>query len=140
MSTFATEGKWSKTDCRPNFLIHEPTNNNLSSSAGIARCLEIFVNTPGAFELFKNCLPDRVSNYSHHPMQYALILLSGFWLGYDCLDDLERMQDDPIIVQLFGEIPCAKSFGNFLRDFSEDNLKMFISLLSTQALTFGLKN
>jgi hypothetical protein len=137
MSNFATDGRWSNTDWKPDLLIHEPTPNFLSSSAGLARMLEIFVNTPGAFSEMRSCLPERVSNSSEHPVKYAMILLAGFWLGYDCLDDLEKMQSDPIILSLFGgKIPCAKSFGNFLRDFTKDNLIKFRSLLATQALSY----
>jgi len=84
----------------------------------------------------ERCLPKRVSYSSYPPLHFALIIVAGFWLGYDCLDDLEKMREDPLLLAMFGEIPCAKSFGNFLRDFEDEHLLLFRQLLSNQALKY----
>jgi hypothetical protein len=114
---------------RPRQLTHDINPVEvLSSSAGLSRLIEMFTTDPMWKEL-KPCLPRRVGFDSYDPLQFALLFIVGFWLGYDCLEDLEKMRDDPVIRAMFGDVPCAKSFGNFLRDFDDELLEKLRALL-----------
>jgi hypothetical protein len=129
-------GKWESRQWRPKFPLFDASETErMSNAAGVPTLLKLFMNSP-EFDHLECCLPPRVSNSSYHPLHLALTLIVGFWLGYDCLEDLEQMQTDPILVQLFGEIPCAKSFGNFLRDFNEENNLSLREYLTLQSLAY----
>jgi hypothetical protein len=130
--------KWDRQGWRPELIILEPTNQRLSSASGLPWLLELFMQSPW-YDRLQQALPPRLSNSSYHPLHFALLLIGGFWMGYDCLDDLEKFADDPIIVNMFTEVPTAKSFGNFLRDFSESSIQTLRSLLKAQALEHRLK-
>jgi hypothetical protein len=64
----------------------------------------------------------------------AFVLLCGFWYGYDCLDDLEKFRADPMALAKLGKIPRAKTIGDYLRDFDDQNLKDLNQVLTEQAL------
>lgn len=120
---------------RPNFLERDLSLEVLTSAAGLSRFIEMFTIDPVWKEL-ERCLPKREAYSSYPALHFALLIIAGFWLGYDCLDDLEKMRQDPLLVGMFGEIPCAKSFGNFLRDFEDGHLQLLRELLSKQALRY----
>jgi len=133
MDEVAKVGKWTNKDWSPRYLKHDWGHEPMSSSAGLARVIELFTELP-LYKQLKNCLPDRISNSSYHPLHFALVILSGFWLGYDCLDDHEKMKNDPVILAMFGEVPSARAIGDFLRDFEGPHLKDLRSLLARFAL------
>lgn len=120
----------------PTFFVYEDGSESLSSSAGIARVLEMFTTDPELIPDLVRSLPDRAAYTSYPPLQMALMVMTGSWLGYDCLDDLEEMRTDPVLVAIFGEIPCAKTFGNFLRDFSPEKILELRELSTKQALAY----
>lgn len=112
------------------------TKERLSGKAGLGSMLDLFGATQH-FERFKECLPQRTSNYSFDSIQYALGLLAGFWLGADCLADVEKLKHDEfLLTKLGGKIPTARSIGSWLRDFEVENLIKTQSFLATQALSY----
>jgi hypothetical protein len=117
------------------FLEHDTALELLTGSAGLLRLIEMFTVDPLWREL-EACLPKRVAYSSYPPLHFVAILLAGFWLGYDCLDDLEKMRQDPLLLGMFGEIPCAKSFGNFLRDCEDEQIQALRAFLTRQALGY----
>jgi len=117
---------------RPNL---EAAPERLSSLSGIAPVIELF-SKDSLFMEFKKCLPQYVSNNSNHWLQYGLLFLVGFWIGYDCLDDFEELMGDPLIIEMFGGVPTPKSFGNFLRAFTPENIKNLREFLTKQSLSY----
>ena len=77
------------------------------------------------------CLPVEGSNRAYGSYQLALLLIASLLSGHDCLDDVEEFDDDDLMETLFkGEMPTAKTMGNFLRKFSAENiqdLKLFLT-------------
>ena len=112
------------------------TKERLTGKAGLGSMLDLFGATRG-YESFKECLPKRDSNYSYDSIQYALGLLAGFWLGSDCLEDIEKLKSDEFLLKkLGGKIPTARSIGSWLRDFESEHLQKTQRFLTTQALSY----
>jgi len=95
---------------------YQATDENLTASAGLSPVLDLFLEHPLFAELCES-LPQRVSNASYATETFAVILIAGFLYGYDCLEDLEQFQNNPLIIERFGLVPTAKAFGDWLRDF-----------------------
>jgi hypothetical protein len=58
-------------------------------------------------------------------------MLCGFIHGFDCLDDFDHMDKEHALKALFDEdLPAARTMGDFLRDFSEENLSDLNKFLS----------
>ena len=128
--------KWErKPDWRPKIPSLEVAPERLSVISGIAPVINLFIKNP-LFREFQNCLPQFVSNNSNHCLHYALLLLAGFWIGYDCLDDFLQLKDDPMAIEIFDEVPTPKSFGNFLRAFTLENNQDLRKFLTKQALSY----
>jgi hypothetical protein len=104
-----------------------------SSAGGAPALLDLFLGSSPYAQL-QGCLPDRKSNFSFRPIQFALTLFSGFLKGYDCLDDLDQLQDDAAVLQKLGEIPSSRTMGEFLRDFTPEQRAALNQLLTDQAL------
>lgn len=100
------------------------SKEKLISSAGLGTIIELFDSSPLSKE-FARCLPERKSNNSSGSYRLALILLSSLLHGDDCLDDIEAEfgQNPSAECYFAGEIPVAKTFGDYLRDFSDENIK-----------------
>lgn len=112
------------------------TKERLTGKAGTGSVLDLFCATSG-YEKLKDCLPERTSNYSYDSIQYALSLLTGFWLGADCLADVEKLKSDEfLLTKLGGRIPTARSIGSWLRDFEVEHLLKTNEFLTTQALNY----
>jgi hypothetical protein len=60
--------------------------------------------------------------------------MAGFWHGYDCLEDVEKLEDKPDLSHRLEGIPKARAFGDFLRDFEDENFERMNQLLTKQAL------
>ena len=97
-------------------MAYEATDEDLTASAGLSPVLDLFLDHPLFSELC-DALPQRISNASYATETFAVILIAGFLYGYDCLEDLEQFQSNPLLVERFGLIPTAKAFGDWLRDF-----------------------
>jgi hypothetical protein len=67
-------------------------------------------------------------------MQFVLPLMAGFWHGYDCLEDMEKLEGKPDMNYRFEGIPSPRAFGDFLRDFQSKHHEALNSLLTRQAL------
>jgi hypothetical protein len=105
-----------------NEMTYEATDEDLTATAGLGPILDLFVKGP-LFREFCDCLPKRLSNASYDTEKFALILLAGFLVGYDCLDDLEYFHNNPLIIEKFGAIATAKAFGDWLRDFEPEHIE-----------------
>jgi hypothetical protein len=103
-------------------LKYEQLEEELTATGGLGPILDLFLDNPFFGELCES-LPRRVSNASYDTEAFALILLCGFFVGYDSLDDLEYFQSHPLIVQRFGVVPTAKAFGDWLRDFDAEDIQ-----------------
>lgn len=127
--------KWEHGSWQPKLPTVEPTTDRLSRMAGIAPIVELFIRDP-LFRELRNCLPKRISNSSKDTYHFVLLLLAGFWLGFDCLDDLEFFRSDPLAIEMFGLNPTAKSFGDYLRDFTQDLIEALRLFLTRQAFSY----
>jgi hypothetical protein len=101
--------------------------------------VDLFTESRQYGELRK-VLPLRRSNYAYDSVHYALSLLTGFWLGAECLEDVEKYKRDPLLLKKLGgdrgRIPTAKAIGNWLRDFDEQRIQSMDAYLSAQALSY----
>lgn len=112
------------------------SKEKLTSAAGLGTLVEAFDLSP-LKEDFKRCLPKRVGNNSKGSYRLGLIQLSSLLYGHDCLDDLIEFKHDPSLeAVLKGETVLPKTMGNFLRDFSDENIKDLESFLSFQSHTY----
>lgn len=126
--------KWQKNPWKPKKFIYEPTDEKLTASAGLGPLIDIFCASPQFLE-FKKCLPEHVSNSSYSTEQLALTFLAGFWYGHDSLDDLEQFEDDPSVEEKLGGLATAKTFGNYLREFTDQNVSDLRQFLTRQAIS-----
>jgi len=98
------------------------TKEKLTASAGLGTIVEIF-DQSGLRDEFIKCLPSRTSPRSQGSYVLALNLICGFIHGFDCLDDHDDFNGDAAIQALFGEgTPRARTLGDLLRDFTDENL------------------
>jgi len=98
------------------------SKEKLTAAAGLGTMVEIF-DQSGLKDQFIKCLPSRTSPRSIGSYKLALNMLCGFIHGFDCLDDFDHMDQEYALRALFDEdTPAARTFGDFLRDFSEENL------------------
>ena len=120
------------TDWKPRTLKIEYTEEKLTAAAGIDPLVDLFTESPQYDEL-KKCLPKRISNASYETMHLALTFIAGFLRGADSLDDLERIGNDALMEEKFGTMPSARALGDYLRDFSSENIANLNKLLHKQA-------
>lgn len=127
-----------KQGFRPKSIKLSVSNEKLVGSSGLGTIIDLFDGSPLSRE-FAKCLPERKSNRSGGSYRLGLILLASLVSDHDCLDDLEEFEDDVSLEDYFcGEIPVPKTMGDFLRDFTSENLVDFSSFLSRMA--FGARN
>jgi hypothetical protein len=107
------------------------TKDKLVSQAGLGTIVELFDSSPLSKE-FARCLPRRISHNSQGAYRLGLILISSLIHGDDCLDDIEaEFSENPSAEVFFrGKVPVAKTFGDFLRDFSEENIESLSKFLT----------
>lgn len=113
------------------------TRERLTGAAGLGNILDLFCESK-QYPKLRECLPERRAQNAYDTLQYALSLLSGFWLGADCLEDVEKMgkQDDYLREKLGGRIPTARSLGSWLREFEPDHLSQMQEFISNQASSY----
>jgi hypothetical protein len=101
----------------------EESKKPLADKAGLQALLRIFDSTDLGEELAK-CLPEDGSNRAVGNYRLGLLLIASLLSGHDSLDDLEEFKDDDLAESLFdGKVPTPKTMGNFLRKFSDQNIK-----------------
>lgn len=127
--------KWEKKSWAPKKIVYEPTNERLTAGAGLGPLIDAFISSP-EFKEFKKSLPERVSNSSYSSEHLALILLSGFWYGAECLDDLEDFEHDPSVEDKLGGLATSRTIGNFLRDFGDEEIEKLRKFLTKQAFYY----
>ncbi len=123
-----------KQPWKPREFLYEFTQEELTSSAGLGPLIDLFCASP-QFAVFRECLPKRCSNASFNTEQFALSLLSGFWYGHDCLDDLEDFEKDPSVEEKLEDLPSARAVGDWLRDFGPEHFEKLNQFLTRQALS-----
>ena len=123
-----------KQPWKPREFIYEFTDEDLTASAGLGPLIDLFCASP-QFSAFRRCLPERQSNASFDTEQFALSLLSGFWYGHDCLDDLEEFENDPSVEEKLEDLPSARAVGDWLRDFTPDHIERLNEFLTRQGLS-----
>lgn len=116
----------------------EWVDEDLTPSATTGTLIDLFSNTP-QFEEFKKCLPKRVSNASFPTETFALSMMAGFLHGHDSIDDTEEFEDDAGVESVLGELPSARAIGDWLRDFSDDNILELNRFLNLQGMHYHKK-
>lgn len=101
---------------------YEAAETPMTAAAGLPMMLERFTESNFCYK-FVNFMPSRISNASYQTDPFGLLFFAGFLRDFDCLDDFSEFQKDGVILHCFGnEIPCPKSMGDFLRDFTPEHL------------------
>lgn len=113
-------------------MVYETSGERITASAGLSPVLDLLLAHP-LFPELMGILPQRISNSAYATETYAVLLLAGFLYGYDCLDDLEQFQHNPLILERFGEVPTARAFGDWLRDFEPEQIQKLQDWLLRQA-------
>jgi Transposase DDE domain group 1 len=112
-----------------------PCNIKLTASSGLGTVLEIFDNSPLAFE-FRKCLPERVSHRSAGSYFLGLMVMAGHIHGVEALADLAEIQDDPYLAKLFcDDVAAVRTIGDFLRDFTPTHIELLNDFLNTMSRT-----
>jgi hypothetical protein len=130
---FGTPKEWIK----PKIEI-EWVDEDMTSSSTTGTLIDLFSES-SLFSEFKKCLPKRVSNNSYPTEVFALTMMAGFLHGQDSIDDQEEFNDDPGIESVLGETPKPRAIGDWLRDFTDENIASLKSFLHLQALKYRLK-
>jgi hypothetical protein len=114
----------------------EISKEKLVSNVGLGTMIELFDKSPLSQE-FAKCLPERKSNNSQGSYRLALIMLASLIQGDDCLDDIENeFSDNPSAEAFFkGKVPVAKTFGDFLRDFGDEEIEKLNNFLTKMGYT-----
>ena len=114
---------------------YEESKKALVGQAGLQALLHIFDSTDLGEE-FKKILPEEGSNRSFGNYPLALLLIASLLSGHDSLDDLKSFDDDELLEALFKDkIPTAKTMGNFLRKFEEEQIVGLKKFLCKMAYT-----
>lgn len=126
-------------DFRPEILRLVPTKQRLTSAAGLGTLLEAFDESPLRAP-FTAALPERISPRSSGAYRLGLIQLASFLQGHDCLADLDRFRDDPMLSEVMkGESVAPRTMGDFLRDFEPTHLESMNRFLAMQAKSYRVQ-
>lgn len=116
----------------------EWVDEEMTSNSTTGTLIDLFSES-SQFEAFKKCLPKRVSNNSYPTEVFALSMMAGFLHGQDAIDDQEEFEDDPGIESVLGETPKPRAMGDWLRDFSDENIAELKNFLHLQAMQYRKK-
>ena len=97
------------------------TDKSLSSLGGLL----VAKSSMKAFDVrgsVAKCLPELASGQARSMDKFEAAML-GSMAGAECLDDLETLCEDPAFVETVERAYSAKSYGNFLRTFSDYHCK-----------------
>ena len=118
----AMGSKKSKQEFRPRSIKLVPTKERLTDAVGLGAMVEVFDQSSLPAEFVK-CLPGRTSPNSYGSYRLSLIQISSFLYGHDSLDDLEEFRTDGALEAIMrGETVAPRTMGDYLRDFSVENL------------------
>jgi hypothetical protein len=127
--TLDADGVW-----RPKKLKYEFTDEKLTASAGLGPLIDWFMQSSQS-EALRKIVPNLQSNASYDPMQFVMTLMSGFWYGYDCLEDLEKFEKHSNVLIQLESLPKPRAIGDYLRIFDEKHHQALNEFLTRQALT-----
>jgi hypothetical protein len=116
----------------------EWVDEEMTSNSTTGTLIDLFTES-SQFNDFKKCLPARVSNNSYPTEVFSLSMMAGFLHGQDSIDDQEEFEDDPGIESVLGETPKPRAMGDWLRDFSDENILDLKKFLHTQAMEYRKK-
>jgi len=128
------KSKWDKKKWEAVKIIYEPTDEEMTAGAGLGPLIDVFMQSPQYEELSK-CLPKRVSNASYDSRHFALTYMAGFWYGHEALDDFQEFEEDPSVEDKLGGLPSVRAMGDYLRDFSPENIAAMNTFLTRQAIS-----
>jgi hypothetical protein len=112
------------------------TKDKLVPNSGVEAVLYNFDQSKLS-KMFLESLPARNSNNSAGSKTYGYMFLLGFLNGWDCIDDLDKLEEDYWAQNFFeGKIPGAKACGDFLRDFTGEDLVKLNKFLRDQARSY----
>ena len=118
---------------KPRKLKLVASKKKLTNASGLGVMIEGF-DSSTLSEGFARCLPERKSNRSLGSYRLGLIQLSSFLYGHDCIDDIIEFRSDPFLESVMqGQTVLPRTMGNFLRDFSVENLSSMNRFLATQS-------
>ena len=126
--TLDADGIW-----RPKKLKIQFTDELLTPSSGLGAMVDAFVDSP-QYAAVRACIPLRLSNASYDSMQFVLPLLAAFWHGYDCLEDIEKIENKPDLQHIFEGVPSPRAIGDFLRAFEGSHFLALNEFLVKQSL------
>jgi hypothetical protein len=123
---------------KPKTVVYEATDEDLTAAGGLGSIVDLFCESP-QFESFRESLPERNSNFSYDTAQFGMTLLSSFWFDHECLDDTEEFREDSGVENKLDGVPSPRSIGDWLRDFTADNIDKLNLFLTRQALSLRMK-
>ena len=110
----------------------QKTDKRLSAHAGLIGSKEI-LKSMRLRDLIETSLPKLSMGTSRSYRKFCDLVLS-LVAGADCIDDLKKFGDDQGFVEICeGKVYTPKSYGNFLRSFSKENILDLQEALMRQA-------
>ena len=114
---------------------YEESKRALVGQAGLQALLHIFDSTDLGKE-FSKCLPTEGSNRAFGNYELGLLLICCLLSGQDSIDDVEEFDDDELIESLLGgQVPTAKTMGNYLRRFEKEHIEKLKEFLVKMGYT-----
>lgn len=132
-----TQKRHNRGEFHPTIFKLMATEDKLTAASGLATIMEVFDDHPVSKGL-KEALPARATSNNRSAGSYrlALIQINSFIYGHDCLDDLEEFRKDPLLeAAMKGEAVAPRTMGDFLRDFSDENIggmNQYLAAMSRQ--------
>lgn len=97
--------------------------NKALSAVGGLLCFEALIKQMRLGEAVEPSLPTGKISGKSTPFDKFQALLLASVAGAECLDDMDRLQNEPVFGELNGPLQTARSYGNFLRKFSSSHLQ-----------------
>lgn len=114
------------------FIKVTSTDKSLSSFGGLLLAKEA-LKQGGIHSLITPALPDVATGIQKSLDKFEGLII-GTLAGAECLDDFERLAEDPAFSETVERCYTAKSYGDFLRRFSTYNCKILQYALIRQSL------
>lgn len=114
-------------------IIIGTTNKRLSSNSGLILVSNLLQQS-ALLPMLSSCIPRQKMGYQRNQQKFKNLFL-GFAAGAECLDDMTDYHKDPAFHALTDEYQYhPKSYGDFLRFFSGENLFHMQQILMKSAL------
>ena len=115
----------------------DTTNKVLSSHSGII----LFENLWDCLNLdrkLRRLLPKKKKKRGINQLSKVKWLLYTFAVGNDCIDDLEDLRDDKLLLELLGGQFAARTAGDFLKGFHKRQISKIQDVLLETALAMRM--